>query len=138
MTKDITAEIENDGHVMLADVTRYIHEGERTADRKSVFFPVEMLQDQEKLLTGLLNVVQHQSVEIMKLRQQLNASDSLLLAKRMTAARMTHALLGAKRLHDEALPRLDWGKSALDAKAIGLLNDIPILVNSVLKEEGAL
>jgi len=42
------------------------------------------------------------------------------------------ALRGAKRLFDEALPKFDWGRSALDANAIKLLNEVPRLVNLAL------
>lgn len=53
-------------------------------------------------------------------------------------ADMFDALLAAKRLIDEALPKLDWGKSALDANAIQLLNQVPGEVNRALaKAKGA-
>ncbi len=42
------------------------------------------------------------------------------------------ALLAAKRLFDEALPKFNWGGSRLDANAIRLLNEVPPLVDVVL------
>lgn len=38
---------------------------------------------------------------------------------------LVSALNRAERLFDEALPKFDWGKSALDANAIALLNEVP-------------
>ncbi len=35
------------------------------------------------------------------------------------------ALRMTQRLFDEALPKFDWGRSALDANAIALLNEVP-------------
>lgn len=38
----------------------------------------------------------------------------------------------AKRLHDEALPKFDWGRSALDANAISLLNESGLQVDRLV------
>jgi hypothetical protein len=38
-------------------------------------------------------------------------------------------------LIDIALPRFNWGASALDAEAIALLNEVPLEVKRVLKGE---
>ena len=44
------------------------------------------------------------------------------------------ALRAARRLCDEALPKFNWGASALDANAIQLLNQVPALIRQTLKE----
>lgn len=44
------------------------------------------------------------------------------------------ALKSAKQLFDEALPKFNWGKSALDANAIRLLNEVPGEVSRALEE----
>ncbi|APL99351.1 nucleotide pyrophosphohydrolase [Bordetella phage FP1] len=49
---------------------------------------------------------------------------------------LVQALQRAKRLFDEALPKFDWGRSALDANAIQLLNEVPGEVEAALKEAG--
>ena len=52
-------------------------------------------------------------------------SDDLLAALRL-----------AQRLFDEALPKFNWGASALDANAIRLLNEVPIAVRkAIMKAE---
>jgi hypothetical protein len=48
-------------------------------------------------------------------------------------ARLRQALLLAKRLVDEALPKFEWGKSSLDANAITLLNETPAAINAALR-----
>jgi hypothetical protein len=45
---------------------------------------------------------------------------------------VVEALHAAKRLIDEALPKFNWGASALDANAIQLLNEVPVKVNAAL------
>lgn len=54
----------------------------------------------------------------------------------MTAreTRMLLALIRADRLCKEALPKFNWGASALDANAIALLNEVPGEIRKVLKE----
>lgn len=42
------------------------------------------------------------------------------------------ALRMAERLFAEALPKFNWGASALDANAIQLLNDVPSIVHAAL------
>ncbi len=56
-------------------------------------------------------------------------ANTLLIA---AAPDMLAALQMAKRLIDEALPKFNWGASALDANAIALLNDVPGAINSAL------
>ena len=46
---------------------------------------------------------------------------------------MLEALELCLRLIDEALPKFDWGRSALDANAIWLLNEVPGKVKSAIK-----
>ena len=48
---------------------------------------------------------------------------------------LREALKAAKRLCDEALPRFNWGGSALDANSIRLLNEVPLLINAALAKE---
>ncbi|APL99190.1 nucleotide pyrophosphohydrolase [Bordetella phage MW2] len=48
--------------------------------------------------------------------------------------RVQEALKRAVRLFEEALPKFDWGKSALDANAIQLLNEVPGEVRAVLND----
>lgn len=59
------------------------------------------------------------------------ASELLTLRAERDEAR--EALKLAKRLNDEALPKFDWGKSALDANAIWLLNEVPLAVDEALR-----
>lgn len=56
----------------------------------------------------------------------------------MTGKRPTYEELVAfvrlvRRLHDEALPKFNWGASALDANAIHLLNESGLQVNDLCK-----
>lgn len=53
------------------------------------------------------------------------------LAKRL--AYSTDALHRAETLFKEALPKFNWGASALDANAIKLLNDVPLEIRALLK-----
>lgn len=46
------------------------------------------------------------------------------------------ALNAAKQLFDEALPKFNWGASALDPKAIGLLNEVPRAVQAAIAKVG--
>ena len=48
------------------------------------------------------------------------------------APEMIAALTRVERLIKEALPKFDWGKSALDANAIALLNEVPGEVHQAL------
>ena len=43
------------------------------------------------------------------------------------------ALQRCQRLFDEALPKFNWGASALDANAIQLLNEVPGEVAAALR-----
>lgn len=45
---------------------------------------------------------------------------------------MLAALLAVQCLVSEALPKFDWGASALDANAIRLLNEVPAQVNAAI------
>ena len=42
------------------------------------------------------------------------------------------ALKDAERLFNEALPKFNWGASALDGNAIQLLNEVPLKVRAAL------
>lgn len=42
------------------------------------------------------------------------------------------ALKAAERLFKEALPKFNWGASALDANAIRLLNEVPDIVSDAI------
>lgn len=46
------------------------------------------------------------------------------------------ALLAARDLCREALPKFNWGASALDANAIKLLNEVPSQIENALRAEG--
>lgn len=48
------------------------------------------------------------------------------------------ALVAADALIKYALPRFNWGASALDAKAIALLNEVPGIVSTALVNARAL
>ena len=54
-----------------------------------------------------------------------------LMRERLAEAQAT--LARAARLFEEALPKFNWGASALDANAIQLLNEVPGEVRAVLK-----
>lgn len=57
---------------------------------------------------------------------EANASDA-------GASELRAALLMCQRLFDEALPKFNWGASALDANAIWLLNEAPAMVRKALR-----
>jgi len=57
--------------------------------------------------------------------------DAVLCA---AAPTMHQALLLAKRLFNEALPKFNWAASALDANAIDLLNQVPRAVQEALEK----
>lgn len=46
---------------------------------------------------------------------------------------LVSALERAERLFNEALPKFNWGASALDANAIALLNEVPGEVRRALR-----
>lgn len=46
---------------------------------------------------------------------------------------IVRALERAERLFNEALPKFNWGASALDANAIALLNEVPGEVRRALQ-----
>lgn len=68
------------------------------------------------------NLVYWMLVEALELKHQ---RDEMLVA-----------LNAAKRLFDEALPKFNWGASALDANAIRLLNDAPRVVQEAIAKAG--
>ena len=47
------------------------------------------------------------------------------------------ACKAAQRLFDEALPKFNWGASALDANAIQLLNEVPRMVRAAITKAEA-
>jgi len=56
------------------------------------------------------------------------------VARALNAATTNQATLArAARLFEEALPKFNWGASALDANAIQLLNEVPGEVRAALK-----
>lgn len=56
-------------------------------------------------------------------------------ARLMAAAySMREALRLAKRLCDEALPKFNWGASALNANAIALLNEVPAKITEAIRQ----
>lgn len=56
------------------------------------------------------------------------------VARALNAATTNQAILArAARLFEEALPKFNWGASALDANAIQLLNEVPGEVRAALK-----
>lgn len=61
------------------------------------------------------------------------------VAHALAAMPEAFAALGrAEQLFKEALPKFDWGKSALDANAIALLNEVPGEVHAAIaKATGA-
>lgn len=71
---------------------------------------------------------------------EMRAERDKLLADVMELERqrdtMLTALNAAKRLFDEALPKFNWGASALDANAIRLLNDVPLVVQEAIAKTG--
>lgn len=53
--------------------------------------------------------------------------------KLATTPQLVAALERADRLFSEALPKFNWGASALDANAIALLNEVPGEVRRALR-----
>lgn len=51
---------------------------------------------------------------------------------------LIEALTRCERLINEALPKFNWGASALDANAIALLNETPAIVRGALSKAGVL
>lgn len=60
--------------------------------------------------------------------------DDLEPALREQQAAMQDALEAAQKLFQLALPKFNWGASALDATAIQLLNEVPNRVHQVLEQ----
>ena len=60
-----------------------------------------------------------------------HASNATFLA---AAPKMLEALNACAVLFAEALPKFDWGRSALDANAIRLLNEVPGIVRAAILE----
>lgn len=52
--------------------------------------------------------------------------------ERLATREIVRALERADRLCKEALPKFNWGASALDANAIALLNEVPIEIRAAL------
>lgn len=69
-----------------------------------------------------MTVLAQNSAEARPIIDKLNSYDALV-----------KALQRAERLINQALPKFDWGKSALDANAIALLNEVPGDVARALK-----
>lgn len=68
------------------------------------------------------------------------ATNVLKLHARLSAVeaeneKLREALEAADTLCNEALPKFNWGKSALDANAIRLLNEVPGMIRNALTKE---
>lgn len=61
--------------------------------------------------------------------------DKMVLALFDTIVELRDALRQADKLCVEALPKFNWGASALDANAIKLLNEVPREIQRVLERE---
>ena len=59
------------------------------------------------------------------------AANAALIA---AAPELLEALWAAKQMIDVALPCFDWGKSALSAEAIRLLNETPGIINRAIQK----
>jgi len=70
---------------------------------------------------GHSNIDKADAVEKWNTRARSAAFDALLQAARAT-----------ERLFREALPKFNWGASALDANAIALLNEVPSQVSAAI------
>jgi hypothetical protein len=80
--------------------------------------------------------------ELMQARQapaSPAAPETAAESDRLTAVNeeLLEALRLTKRLIDEALPKFNWGASALDAHAISLLNQAPRAVNAAIAKAEA-
>lgn len=69
---------------------------------------------------------------------EIHCPGALRLAPQIVTAVNSHAdlvkaLERAERLCNEALPKFNWAKSALDANAIALLNEVPGEISRALK-----
>jgi hypothetical protein len=65
--------------------------------------------------------------------EEVEANCDLIAA----APELLKALKSVRRMIDEALPKFNWGASALDANAIRLLNEVPAEVTrAIIKAEG--
>lgn len=68
----------------------------------------------------------------MEFNAQLQEENSRLTAR---VAELEKAFLLADRMCTEALPKFNWGASALDANAIRLLNDAPLSIKRALEHK---
>ncbi|MCP5004534.1 MAG: hypothetical protein GY941_11445 [Planctomycetes bacterium] len=70
-------------------------------------------------------------------RQEETITELTAALQCVTVTELVEALELTERLITEALPKFDWGKSALDANAIELLNTVPSKVtNAIAKAKG--
>ena len=60
--------------------------------------------------------------------------DTTVLAYESYVKELEDALEAANELCEKALPKFNWGKSALDATAIRLLNEVPGLIRQALRK----
>ncbi|WYA78875.1 hypothetical protein [Pseudomonas phage Jack] len=66
--------------------------------------------------------------------ETFSEEEAQAVARALNAAITNQATLArAARLFEEALPKFNWGASALDANAIQLLNEVPGEVRATLK-----
>ena len=76
--------------------------------------------------------VRMKEIEAKRAQQALHERQAALYPE------LVAALEESKRLFNEALPKFNWGVSALDANAIDLLNTVPRKVQAVLTKVKAL
>ena len=82
---------------------------------------IGVYEDGRRIGEGDGNSVEVAAQNARYIADALNGSEELL-----------DALKRAQRLFEEALPKFDWGKSALDANAIRLLNEVPGEIRTVI------
>lgn len=63
----------------------------------------------------------------------LATAQSEFMAAQSRIQALTEGLESCDRLFNEALPKFNWGASALDANAISLLNEVPLKVRALLR-----
>lgn len=80
-----------------------------------------------------VNLISGAYVSIPHAMDEKNNKERIENAQLIAAApELLDALLAAKKMIDEALPKFNWGASFLDANAITLLNETPIKINAAI------
>jgi len=98
----------------------------------------------ERLQASLVPILRESEQRSATLRQLLKQAEALEAhakqlqiesqARGREIERLRAVLARVEALIDVALPRFNWGASALDAEAIQLLNEVPIEVKRVLRD----